>query len=106
MLARSGAAYQRSRPQTGTHLPQERLRGITDSPRLAAAAQRHAHADGEADHGGADDQLATVLPHLATPVGELGNAPPERLNRAPELLALDLDVLAYLLRRAPRCAGG
>ena len=73
--------------------------------RLAAAAQRHHAADGEADDGGADDQLAAVLADLAAPVGELGDAAAQRLDRVRELLALTLDVGADLARAAPRRAG-
>jgi hypothetical protein len=37
-----------------------------------------------------------MLADLATPVGELGDAPAQRVDRSGELLALKLDVLANL----------
>src|SRR4051794_21182728 len=64
-----------------------------------AAAERH-DADGEADDSGAHDQLAAVLANLAAPVGELGDAVAQRLDRVAELLTLALDVGADLRRGA------
>ena len=59
-----------------------------------------ADADRKADDGGADDQLRAVLVDLAAPVGQLGDAAAQRLDRVPELLALDVDVAADLGRGA------
>ena len=42
---------------------------------------RQQAADREADDGGADDQLAAVLADLAAPVGELGDAAAQGLDR-------------------------
>ncbi len=50
-----------------------------------AAAQRDQAANREADDRGADRQLAAMLADLAAPVGELGHAAAECLDRAGEL---------------------
>src|SRR5207237_10845880 len=63
-------------------------------------------ADGEANHGCADDQLAPVLANLAAPVGQLTDAVAERLDGLAELLPLDLDVTADLVRGPARRSGG
>jgi len=47
----------------------------------------------------------SVLAHLATPVGELGDAAPKDLDRSGELRALALDVGADLVGAAARRAG-
>ena len=66
-----------------------------------SGVEGHQAADGEADDGGPDDDLAAVLAHLAAPVGELGDPAAQRLDRVRELLALALDVGADLGRGAP-----
>ena len=65
-----------------------------------APAQRQEAADGEADHGGADRELALVLADLAAPVRELADAAAQGLDRLAELLALAHDVVADLVSRA------
>ena len=79
--------------------------GAVSGP-LAAAAQHHPGADGEADDRGADDQLAAVLADLAAPVGELGDLAAKGDDRMRELVPLALDVVADLLGRAAGRAGG
>ena len=66
----------------------------------AAAAKRHQAADRKADHGGADRQLPAGARDLAAPVGQLGDPPAQRFDRAPKSLALSVDVAADLRRRA------
>ena len=75
------------------------------SPSLAAATEHRPHADREADHGSADNQLAAVLVDLAAPVGQLGDAAAQGLDRAAQLAALDVDVATDLGRGATGGAG-
>src|SRR5688500_12041105 len=65
-----------------------------------AAAERQEPADGEADYGGADRELALVLADLTAPVRELADAAAEGLDLLAELLALAHDVVANLLGAA------
>lgn len=67
-------------------------RGESGVVALAAAAQRDQAADGEADDRCPDGQFSLVVADLAPPVGELGHAAPERLDRSAQLRALALDV--------------
>src|SRR5215216_3767059 len=73
---------------------------------LPAAAQRDHAADGEADDGGADRELAAMLTDLAAPVRELGNTAPQCFDRVGQLASLPLDVRADLIRASSRRAGG
>ncbi len=68
--------------------------------RRLAAPKRQEAADGEADDGGADRELALVLADLAAPVRELADAAAKCLDRLAELLALAHDVAADLLSGA------
>ena len=78
------------RPRPARH--RQRLEVGPGIGRLAAASEGHQAAYGKSDDGGADDQLRAVLADLAPPVGELGDAGAEHVDRVAEVAPLGVDV--------------
>src|SRR4051794_12395481 len=87
-------------------IPRISARSAAIASGLATAAQHHQAAEGEAGDRRTGDQLRAVLVGLTTPVGELGDAAAQDLDRAAQVTTLQIDVAADLRRGAARFTGG